>query len=49
MVRRGRGCRSHVHGAGFLCVELQMQEDLSFPAVLVEKKGKQGDQGGEGV
>lgn len=48
MVRRGRGCRLHVHEAGFLCVESQMQEDLSFPAVLVEK-GKQGDQGGEGV
>jgi hypothetical protein len=26
-----------------------MQEDLSFPAVLVVKKGKQGHQGGEGV
>lgn len=26
-----------------------MQEDLSFPAVLVEKTGKQGDQGGESV
>lgn len=49
MVRRRCGCRLHVHAVGFLCVELKIQEDLSFPAVVVVKKGKPGHQGGEGV
>jgi len=43
------GCHWPVHGGDFPCAESKIREQLSFPVVVVVKRGKWGRQGGEGV